>query len=420
MKRKRSHLKNTLKESFRMAVEAIRQNKLRSILTLLGISIGVFSVIGVMTAIRTLETYSDSMLDILGTNTFVIEKWPSIFVGGPGGEKKYRERKNIDFFEYEELKKRVVLPLRVSVMEDDQQERNIKYKDKQLKRTANLIGADDWGLRTHKTYLASGRNFTEDDIRFSRNVTIIGPDVADILFPFENPIDKQIQIKGLNYTVIGLTERKGRAFGDSQDNFLLIPITVYLQRFSNRWTSLQIYVESVSSNMLDRTLDEVVGLMRVIRKVPPEEENDFEINSNEEMSQAISGFTGGIKLFAGAVSVIALLVAGIGIMNIMLVSVSERIKEIGVRKAIGANRGDILTQFLMEAIFLSQFGGIVGVILGILGGNIVALLLNVPSVIPFDWAFYGLAICSIVGISFGIYPAWRAANLDPIQSLRYD
>ena len=305
-------------------------------------------------------------------------------------------------------------------MEDDQQERNIKYKDKQLKRTANLIGADDWGLRTHKTYLASGRNFTEDDIRFSRNVTIIGPDVADILFPFENPIDKQIQIKGLNYTVIGLTERKGRAFGDSQDNFLLIPITVYLQRFSNRWTSLQIYVESVSSNMLDRTLDEVVGLMRVIRKVSPEKENDFEINSNEEMSQAISGFTGGIKLFAGAVSVIALLVAGIGIMNIMLVSVSERIKEIGVRKAIGANRGDILTQFLMEAIFLSQFGGIVGVILGILGGNIVALLLNVPSVIPFDWAFYGLAICSIVGISFGIYPAWRAANLDPIQSLRYD
>lgn len=402
-----------------MAVEAIRQNKLRSILTLLGISIGVFSVIGVMTAIRTLETSIDSQLDILGTKTFMIEKWPAIFIGGSGGEKNYRERKNIDFFEYEELKRRAVLPLRVSV-KDEEQERNIKYRDKQLKRSANLIGVDDWGLRSNKTYLASGRNFTGDDIRFSRNVTILGPDVADILFPFENPIDKQIQIKGLNYTVIGLTERKGKAFGDSQDNFLLIPITVYLQRFSNRWTSLQISVESVSSNMYDRTLDEVVGLMRVIRKVPPEEENDFEIISNEELSQTISGFTGGIKIFAGAVSVIALLVAGIGIMNIMLVSVSERIKEIGVRKAIGANRADILTQFLMEAIFLSQFGGIVGVIFGILGGNVVALLLNVPSVIPFDWAFYGLAICSIVGISFGIYPAWRAANLDPIESLRYD
>ena len=402
-----------------MAVEAIRQNKLRSILTLLGISIGVFSVIGVMTAIRTLETSIDSQLDILGTKTFMIEKWPAIFIGGPGGEKKYRERKNIDFFEYEELKRRAALPLRVSVKEEEQ-ERNIKYRDKQLKRSANLIGVDDWGLRSNKTYLASGRNFTGDDIRFSRNVTILGPDVADILFPFENPIEKQIQIKGLNYTAIGLTERKGKAFGDSQDNFLLIPITVYLQRFSNRWTSLQISVESVSSNMYDRTLDEVVGLMRVIRKVPPEEENDFEIISNEELSQTISGFTGGIKIFAGAVSVIALLVAGIGIMNIMLVSVSERIKEIGVRKAIGANRADILTQFLMEAIFLSQFGGIVGVILGILGGNVVALLLNVPSVIPFDWAFYGLAICSIVGISFGIYPAWRAANLDPIESLRYD
>ena len=172
--------------------------------------------------------------------------------------------------------------------------------------------------------------------------------------------------------------------------------------------------------MYDKTVDEVIGLMRTIRQVPPEEDNDFEISSNEELAETLSGFTGGIKLFAAAVSVIALLVAGIGIMNIMLVSVSERIKEIGIRKAIGANRRDILTQFLMEAIFLSQFGGIVGVILGILGGNLVALLLNVPSVIPFDWAVYGLLICSMVGIGFGIYPAWRAANLDPIQSLRYD
>jgi len=417
MMAKKSHLKNTIKESFRMAIEAIRQNKLRSILTLLGISIGVFSVIGVMTAIRTLESSVNSQLDIFGTNTFMVQKYPAIRIHGPGN--KYRKRKNIDFFQYEELKRRAKLPLRVSVA-DDTGERNIRYKDNVLKKTADVVGVDEWGLRTYKTYLADGRNFTEDDIRFSRNITILGPDVVDILFPFEDPIGKVIQIKGLDYTVIGVTERKGQAFGQSQDYFALIPISLYLQRYSSRWTSLGINVEAESPEIFEKTIDEVIGLMRVIRKVPPEQENDFEIMSNEELLKTFAGLTGGIKLFAGAVSVIALLVAGIGIMNIMLVSVTERIKEIGIRKAIGATKGDIMTQFLTEAVFLSQFGGIVGVILGILGGNIVAVLLNVPAVIPMDWAFYGLVVCSVIGIGFGIYPAWRAANLDPVESLRYE
>ena len=414
---KQSHLKNTIKESFRMAIESIRQNKLRSILTLLGISIGVFSVIGVMTAIRTLESSVNSQLDIFGTNTFMVQKSPAIRIHGP--DNKYRKRKNIQYAHYEELKQRAKLPLRVSVA-DGTSERNIRYKDKRLKKTAEVSGVDEWGLRSFKTYLADGRNFMEDDIRFYRSVTVLGPDLADILFPFEDPIGKVIQIKGLDYTVIGITERKGQAFGQSQDYFVMIPISVYIQRFSNRWTSLAINVEAESTELYEKTMDEVIGLMRVIRKVPPEEENDFEIISNEELMETFAGFTGGIKLFAGAVSVIALLVAGIGIMNIMLVSVTERIKEIGIRKAIGATKRDILTQFLMEAVFLSQFGGIVGVILGIAGGNLIALVLKVPAVVPMDWAFYGMAVCSFIGIGFGIYPAWRAANLDPIESLRFE
>jgi putative ABC transport system permease protein len=415
---KKSHLKNTIKESFRMAIESIRQNKLRSILTLLGISIGVFSVIGVMTAIRTLEYSVNSQLDIFGTNTFMIQKSPAIRIHG-GGNDKIRKRKNILYAHYEELKQRAKLPLRVSVV-DGTGERNIQYKDKRLKKTAEVSGVDEWGLRSFKTYLADGRNFMEDDIRFYRSVTVLGPDLADILFPFEDPLGKEIQIKGLDYTVIGITERKGQAFGQSQDYFVMIPISVYIQRFSNRWTSLGINVEAESTELYEKTMDEVIGLMRVIRKVPPEEENDFEIISNEELMETFAGFTGGIKLFAGAVSVIALLVAGIGIMNIMLVSVTERIKEIGIRKAIGATKRDILTQFLMEAIFLSQFGGIVGVILGIAGGNLIALVLKVPAVVPMDWAFYGMAVCSFIGIGFGIYPAWRAANLDPNESLRFE
>ena len=414
-----SHVKSTIREGFRMAIEAIRQNKLRSILTLLGISIGVFSVIGVMTAIRTLESSVNSQLDILGTNTFTINKSPAIQIHGPGGDRKIRQRKNITYAHYEEMKRKAKLPLRVSVL-DGTSERNIRYKDKSLKKSAELNGADEWALRSINTYLADGRNFTPDDIRFSRNVTILGPDIVDILFPFEDPLGKAIKIKGIDYTVIGVTERKGQAFGQSQDYFVLIPISLYIQRFSNRWTSLGIVFEAESADMYEKTMDEAIGLMRVIRKVPVGEENDFSIISNEELMETFAGFTGGIKIFAGSVSVIALLVAGIGIMNIMLVSVTERIKEIGIRKAIGATKRDILSQFLMEAIFLSQFGGVVGVILGIAGGNVVAIVLDVPAVVPMDWAFYGMAVCSLIGIGFGIYPAWRAANLDPIESLRFE
>jgi|TARA_B110000495_G_scaffold40478_1_gene32771 putative ABC transport system permease protein len=414
-----SQIKSTIRESFRMAIESIRQNKLRSILTLLGISIGVFSVIGVMTAIRTLESSVSSQLDVLGTNTFTINKSPAIQIHGPGGDKKIRKRKNITYAHYEEMKRRTVLPLRVSVI-DETGERNIRYKGKTLKKSAQINGGDESALRSLNTYLADGRNFTPDDIRFARYVTILGPDVVDILFPFEDPLGKAVKIKGIDYTVIGITERKGQAFGQSQDYFVIIPISLYILRFSNKWTSLRITFESKSAEMYDKTMDEAIGLMRVVRQVPVGEENDFEVISNEELMNTFAGFTSGIKLFAGSVSVIALLVAGIGIMNIMLVSVTERIKEIGIRKAIGATKRDILTQFLMEAIFLSQFGGVVGVILGIAGGNLVAILLKVPAVIPMDWAFYGMAVCSFIGIGFGIYPAYRAANLDPIESLRFE
>ena len=167
-------------------------------------------------------------------------------------------------------------------------------------------------------------------------------------------------------------------------------------------------------------MDEAIGLMRSIRKVSPENDNDFEIVTSLEMIEQFSGFTSGVKLFALSVSVIALIVAGIGIMNIMLVSVSERIKEIGVRKAIGATKKDIMTQFLMEAIFLSEFGGIVGIIMGIAGGNLVSIIFNIPAVIPIDWAIIGLVVCSVIGIGFGSYPAWKAAQLDPIESLRFE
>ena len=412
------NIRNVLKESFWMAIDSIRKNKLRSILTLLGITIGVFSVIGVMTAIRTLESSVESGLNVFATNTFVIQKYPEINFGGHG-DRKYRNRENITIDQYKKLKRRAKLPLLVSAA-DGTYVRNVKYKNKEVKNSVELLGGDDGTIRFYNTYIAEGRNFVDDDIRLSKNVCILGMDVVDRLFPFEAPLLKKIKINGLDYTVIGITERQGEAFGGSKDNFIAIPISSFLEKFSNQWSSLRIHIESSSEKTYDKTMDEVIGLLRSIRKVPPELDNDFETVTNTAMIEQFSGFTNGIKIFALSVSVIALVVAGIGIMNIMLVSVTERIKEIGVRKAIGATKQDILTQFLMEAVFLSEFGGIVGVILGVAGGNIVAVVFNIPAVIPIDWAFIGLFVCSIIGIGFGIYPAWRAAQLDPIESLRFE
>jgi putative ABC transport system permease protein len=410
------NIKNIVTESFWMAIDAIRKNKLRSSLTLLGISIGVFSVIGVMTAIRTLESSIASGLNVFATNTFVIQKYPEVNFGS---NREYRKRKNIDFSQYQKFKSRSILPILVSVLEGSSV-RNVRYKDRIVKNYVDLIGGDDGTIRFYNTYISDGRNFIEDDIHFKRNVCVLGMDVVDRLFPFEDPISKKIKVDGLDYFVIGVTERQGEAFGQSKDNFIAIPISTYLERFSDKWTTLSIHVESSSESTFEKTKDEAIGLMRSIRKVNPEDDNDFEVVTNTEMIEQFSGFTNGVKLFALCVSVIALVVAGIGIMNIMLVSVTERIKEIGIRKAIGATKKDILTQFLMEAIFLSEFGGIVGIIMGVAGGNMVAIIFNIPAVIPIDWAVIGLVVCSAIGIGFGIYPAWRAAQLDPIESLRFE
>ena len=416
--KKTSHLKNTLRESFWMALEAIRDNKHRSLLTLLGITIGVFSVIGVMTAIRTLESSVEIGLNVFGTNTFNISKRPAIQFGH-GGRWKYRNRPNITYKLYEDLKDRAVLPIHVSAY-DSKRGATVKYKDKQATKNIEVAGADEFTVRTLNTNIRDGRNFSKDDVLHMRKSALIGQDAITQLFPFKDPLDKMITIDGIKFRIIGIIEEKGTMFGESQDNIIAIPITTHLQMYGGWRHNIEITVESPSEEMYDLTRDEVIGILRTLRKVPPGDENNFELTSNQEILDELKPFSDGIKLFAFSISVIALVVAGIGIMNIMLVSVSERIKEIGIRKAVGATRQDILTQFLMEAVFLSEFGGIAGIILGVAGGNMVSFIFNIPAVIPIDWAFIGLFVCSIIGIGFGIYPAWRAANLDPIESLRFD
>jgi len=407
-----------LKEGLHMAVEAIRDNKLRSALTLLGIVIGVFSVIGVMTALRTLESSINEGLNIFGTNTFAIQKNPAIQMGHHT-RVRFRNRREITLDQFKKLKKRTSLPRTISVG-DARGGIMAQHKDRMTKKNVILRGGDEWTLRNFNTYVGEGRNITDQDIQFSRKVCVLGTDVMDILFPFESPLGKEVIIEGVKYRVVGIAEPQGQMFGQSRDNFITVPISTYLNKYGHRRTSLLISVEAESAERYDDTVDEIVGIFRTIRQLPPAADNDFEIISNNTLIEAFGKFTSGVKLFAFIISIIALVVAGIGIMNIMLVSVTERIKEIGIRKAVGATRRNVLTQFLMEAVFLSEFGGLVGVIIGILGGNVVAAIFNISAVIPMDWAFFGLFVCSLIGIGFGSYPAYKAAKLDPIESLRHE
>ncbi|MDP6685127.1 MAG: ABC transporter permease [Candidatus Marinimicrobia bacterium] len=417
--KKQSYLKNTLIESLRMAFNAIRTNKLRSSLTLLGIVIGVFSVVGVMTAIRTMESSIQSGLNVFGSNTFAFQKYPAMHMGGHGSWRKYHNRKHITFDQYKNLKRRAKLPVLVSIG-DDAYGKTIRYKDKRAKNNPVIYAGDEGTVRVYNTYIEDGRNLTPEDVHFKNRVALLGGDVVDQIFSFEDPLNKTISLDGIDFQVVGITERKGAAFGESKDNYVVIPISTYLQYFSSPWTSLVITVEALSADLYDKTMDETVGIMRMLRQVPPGEDNDFETVSNEELLATFGTFTGGVKIFAFVISVIALLVAGIGIMNIMLVSVTERIKEIGIRKAIGASRKHILIQFLSESVFLCQTGGITGVFLGIVGGNLVSFIFKIPAVIPVDWVIIGLVVCSVIGIGFGSYPAWKAATLDPVDSLRHE
>ena len=312
-------LKNIFKESLWMAIDAIRKNKLRSSLTLLGISIGVFSVIGVMTAIRTLESSIASGLNVFAANTFVIQKNPEFDFGQK--DRKYRNRKNITIDQYKTLKDRAKIPLLVSPA-TGMSVRDVQYRGKKIKNSVELFGGDEGTIRFYNTFLADGRNFIDDDIHYSRNVCVLGMDVVDQLFPFEDPLGKRIKINGLEYFVIGITERQGEAFGTSKDNYIGIPITTYLEKYSSKWTSLRIHIESPSDQLYEKTMNEVIGHLRSIRKVQPKMDNDFEIVTNTAMIEQFSGFTKGIKFFALFVSVIALVVAGIGIMNMVVLLVS--------------------------------------------------------------------------------------------------
>jgi putative ABC transport system permease protein len=283
-----------------------------------------------------------------------------------------------------------------------------------------LMGETPGSFQARNLSLAEGRLLMDVDVASARDVCVLGSKLADTLFPNDSPTGRRIKLAGINYTVVGVLEPKGSSLGGDQDNFAIVPLTTGMNRFGRWHRSLTILVQAHDRETYEETLEQVRGAFRVIRKVPPGAEDDFDIASNDSMITQFNSFTLAVRVGVAVISSIALLAAGVGIMNIMLVSVTERTREIGIRRAVGAKKRNVMTQFIMEAVALCQVGGIVGVVLGILGGNATAYLLKLDPVIPVDWAIIGLVICSIVGIVFGTYPAYKAANLDPIESLRYE
>ena len=404
-------------EIFRMALGSLRTNRLRSALTMLGVAIGVFSVIGVMTALSVIQGSIESGLSFLGSNIFQFAKYPVVSTRDP--EEKFANRRNISLEQATEFKRLMEGQASAIALKVFDGGKPVSYGNVTL-QGRTLVGTNEFFLAANSFSIAYGRNISPDDVDLGRPVTVVGASIQKKLFPSETALGKTIKVNYKPYTIIGVLDEKGSSFGNSQDENVLVPITKFFSDFGHEHRTINLAIQSTSQATYNDTLDKAIGAMRTARGLKLGQDNDFEVYSNDTLVSAFAQVADTVRAGAFVVSVIALLAAGIGIMNIMLVSVTERTREIGVRKAIGARRHDIVKQFLLEAVLLSELGGLAGILTGVLGGNGIALAFSMNMVFPWFWAITGLVVCSVIGIGFGSYPAWKAASLHPIEALRYE
>jgi putative ABC transport system permease protein len=411
-----------MNEIMRMAFGSLGVNKLRSFLTMSGITIGVFSVIGVMTAVSALRGSIETGLSFLGSNIFQFSKWPTGLIIDGNDWHKYAARKNVSLVQarhYMELMGGTAEVVCLTVFEYNTPVQ-ATYGGRKTTPNVDFGGSNEHFLAANRFTIDTGRNFTGADIDLLRPVAIIGPDIISKLYPNENPLGKLVKANGHTYTVIGTFAAKGSSFGQSQDNYIVVPITRFLMDYGAQHYSVDIATQAPSQAMYNDTMDKGIGAMRIARGLRPGQENDFELYSNDSLIAAFAKIADVISNGAFVISAIALLAAGVGIMNIMLVSVTERTREIGVRKAVGARKIVILTQFLVESVVLSVSGGLMGIVLGTLAGDALAMYLSVSVVFPLGWAITGVLVCTFIGVAFGLYPAWKASSLDPIEALRFE
>jgi putative ABC transport system permease protein len=400
-----------------ISLQSLKSNRLRTALTILGVVVGIFSIIVIMTILSMLQSSIDEGLSSLGKNTFQIQRDDNVFGGGP--RMHTRHRKDLTIEEADRLREMLPQAKYVGV-EQWQFGKVVKFGNKETNPNISIAGVNTDAMRTNDWNVQEGRDFRVDDINYSKNVCLIFQPIVQKLFPNNNPIGQEIRVDGRPLKVVGVVEPQTALFGSSRDSYVIVPITTWQSMYGRYGRSVNITVMSYSKTDYNDVIEAATGHMRTIRKDAPGEPNSFYIFSNESMIQQTNQITEPIKLIALAISLIALIAAGVGIMNIMLVSVTERTREIGIRKALGARKLWILLQFLFEAIILCLLGGLVGIIMGVGIGNIAGSFLNAQSAVPWDWVLIGLTMCVAVGVIFGTYPAYKASNLDPIEALRYE
>ena len=409
-----------------MSMQAIRGNKLRSSLTLVGIVLGVASIIAVMTAITAIQDTMEKEMSVLGAQTFQIQKWPAGFSSEEGRREAMR-RPAVTLSDAQAIRDHVRT---VDIVGSEIWEFGFKaeYQKEETPENLTICGGTPEYPQNNTHFVRDGRNITQMDVRASRKVVVIGYQVAQTLYPFVDPIGREIRVDGRKYEVVGVFDEKKSAFGGQYDNIVLMPVStmvgIYGMTDRNGFErSVNITVHAKTPELVYDAIEETRQVLRRARGVKRGEEDNFEFFNSESMISQFNQMTMAVKIGAFVVGIIALVVAGIGIMNIMLVSVTERTKEIGVRKSLGAKPRDILRQFLLEAVVLCNVGGIIGVLLGFAFGNVLVkggISSSFESAVPVEWAIIGLLFCTIVGVGFGMLPAIKASRLNPIDALGYE
>lgn len=411
-----------LQENVREGLRSIKGNMLRTVLTALIIAIGITSLVGILTAIDGMQSSVDNSFAGLGANSFDI-LGPRPWRRRSGGV----EEKDFPPIDYRQAKLYKELfqgktSATVSIYTNVAGAAQLKYKSIKTNPNTQIRGIDEDFITIKGYKLQAGRDINKNDIDFTNNVVILGNELSSLLFPKESPIDKDITLMGLRFKVIGVMEKKGSINGGGDDRVALIPLETGRQIAGNRTLTFDITTSVPNVSDMDYIMGEAEAVMRRVRKDPVSKPKSFEMERSDALAKDFEEVTGYLRIGGFGIGIITLLGASIALMNIMMVSVTERTREIGIRKAIGATPFKIRLQFLLEAITICILGGLGGIVLGISVGNVIAALIsdNSSFIVPWAWMIMGIIVCVVVGIVSGIYPAYKASKLDPIESLRYE
>jgi len=414
-------MKNSLAlENVRISLDSIKSHLLRTILTILIIAIGIMALVGILTATDSIKYYLTQNFSMMGANTFTVRnRSVNVHIGNDNQVQKRYDP--ITYAQAMEFKKRFDFPAYTSVWMYASFGVTMKYGSNKTNPNTRVMGTDDDYIMTSGDEVERGRNFSVNEVDEGLSVCILGSEIIKNLFKNnEDPLGKLISIGPGKYRVIGILKSKGSSMGFSGDRNALIPLNNCRKEFPRPNLSFNINIMARRNELVDPAIGEASGIFRSIRKDPIGIDNTFEITKSDNIAKMLIENIKYVTWAATLIGLITLMGAAIGLMNIMLVSVTERTREIGIRKAIGATRRVIRNQFLIEAVVIGQLGGALGITMGIMIGNVISLLIGSAFIIPWIWIMTGVVLCFVVALISGIFPAQKAANLDPIESLRYE